>query len=83
MFFTYPSPAYGNCFSFNKLSNSDNDPDAGQRVSSLTGPKFGLSFVLNIHPEAYMTNGRTEQVFFNLSPYKVILLNQTEILEFK
>ena len=77
MFFTYPVPAYGNCFSFNKLSNSDNDPEAGQRVSSLTGPKFGLSFVLNIHPEAYMTNGRTEQVSFNLSPCKVILiLNQ-------
>ena len=73
MFFTYPVPAYGNCFSFNKLSNSDNDPEAGQRVSSLTGPKFGLSFVLNIHPEAYMTNGRTEQVSFNLSPCKVIL----------
>ena len=42
MFLNYPMPGYGNCFVFNKLDNP-NDPDAGKRVTSLTGPKFGLT----------------------------------------
>ena len=61
VFKNYPSPAYGNCFTFNK-ENATQDELAGQRVSSLPGPKFGLSFVLNIDPENYLGVGRTEQV---------------------
>ena len=61
MFFNYPMPGYGNCFAFNKFDNTA-DPEAGKRLTSLTGPKFGLTLVLNIQPDTYMTNGRTEQV---------------------
>ena len=61
-------PGYGNCFAFNKADTTD-DPEAGNRMTSLTGPKFGLTLVLNIQPEAYMTNGRTEQVLNPRSQY--------------
>jgi len=60
VFKNYPSPAYGNCFTFNK-ENATQDELAGLRKSSLPGPKFGLSFVLNIDPENYLGVGRTEQ----------------------
>ena len=60
-FFAYPTPGYGNCYAFNK-DDIKADPEAGNRKTSLTGPKFGLTLVLNIGPEGYMTNGRTEQV---------------------
>ena len=61
IFFNYQTPGYGNCFAFNK-NDIAADPEAGERKASLTGPKFGLSLVLNIQPHDYMTNGRTEQV---------------------
>ena len=54
-------PGYGNCFAFNKGDNTA-DPEAGKRVTSLTGPKFGLTLILDIQPEEYLENGRTEQV---------------------
>ena len=63
VFKNYPSPAYGNCFTFNK-ENATEDEEAGQRKATLPGPKFGLSFVLNIDPENYMGVGRTEQVIY-------------------
>ena len=60
-FLVYPTPGYGNCFSFNKKDNAM-DNDAGDRVSSLPSARFGLSLVLNIDPSAYMINGGTKQV---------------------
>ena len=60
-FAVYPTPGYGNCFSFNKKDNPI-DPDAGDRVSSLPSARFGLSLVLNIDPSVYMINGGTKQV---------------------
>ena len=69
MFKNYPMPGYGNCFAFNKFDNKD-DREAGYRVTSLTGPKFGLTLVLNVQPESYMTNGRTEQVTCYSSQYR-------------
>ena len=63
VFKNYPNPAYGNCFAFNK-ENATDDAGAGKRVTSLTGPRFGLSLVLNIDPEGYMAGGRTQQVNF-------------------
>ncbi len=59
----FNAPSYGNCFTFNSVLNSD-DQLAGNRVSSMTGPKFGLSLVLNIEQHKYMINKKTQQVNF-------------------
>ena len=58
-FATFNSPTYGNCFSFNSQLASDSL--SGQRVSSLTGPSFGLSLILNVEQGHYMPNGLSEQ----------------------
>ena len=45
---------YGNCFMFNSVYNNQNDTLAGERVSSLTGPSFGLILVLELDWDNYM-----------------------------
>jgi hypothetical protein len=57
----FNTASYGNCFTFNTNLNSD-DPLGGLRMSSMTGPKFGLSLVLNIEQDQYLINGYTTQV---------------------
>ena len=53
---------YGNCYMFNSEYNNQNDDMAGKRVSSLTGPSFGLKVVLQLEEENYMEGGYTTQV---------------------
>ncbi|XP_023336248.1 degenerin unc-8 [Eurytemora carolleeae] len=52
------SPNYGNCYTFN-LKHNPQDTFGGERLSSQTGPSFGLSLVLNINQADYMSNGFT------------------------
>ena len=51
---------YGNCFMFNSEYNNKNDKIAGQRVSSLTGPSFGLTLVIELDEDNYMDNFTTQ-----------------------
>ena len=51
----------GNCFTFNSVLN-DQDEYAGTRRSSMTGPQFGLTLVLNVEQGEYMTGGQTQTV---------------------
>ncbi len=60
------SPAYGNCYTFNTRLNPEDDL-GGKRVTSLTGPNYGLSVVVNVEQEKYLGNGRTKQVTFHTS----------------
>ena len=53
-------PNYGNCFIFNTALN-DEDIHGGQRVTSLTGPTFGLSMVLSLEQRNYMRQGQSKQ----------------------
>ena len=49
--------SYGNCFMFNSKYNRRQDLNAGERVSSLTGPSFGLKMALFMDEDNYMTRG--------------------------
>ena len=54
---------YGNCYMFNsKYNNKRFDPEAGERVSSLTGPSMGFKMVLKMDEENYLEGGYTTQV---------------------
>ena len=53
---------YGNCFVFNTKYNMDLDALAGKRVSSLTGPSFGLNLIVTLDQTNYMKGGITKQV---------------------
>ena len=64
---------YGNCYSFNSKYNLQDDilyqiedkkhVDKGQRrLSSLTGPSFGLNLVVALDQIDYMKGGITKQV---------------------
>ena len=64
---------YGNCYSFNSLYNMKDDTlyqmegkkhvDTGQRrLSSLTGPSFGLNLIVALDQIDYMKGGITKQV---------------------
>ena len=55
-FYTSNHASFGNCFTFNTALN-DNDPLGGERVTSLTGPNFGLDLVINIEQSKYMIGG--------------------------
>ena len=47
---------------FNSKYNRRQDFNAGERVSSLTGPSFGLKMALFMDEDNYMTGGYTPQV---------------------
>ena len=64
---------YGNCYSFNSLYNMKDDTlyqtkgkkhvETGQRrLSSLTGPSFGLNLIVALDQIDYMKGGITKQV---------------------
>ena len=53
---------YGNCFIFNTNYNLESDPVAGRRVSSLTGPSFGLNLIITLDQKNYMRGEITKQV---------------------
>ena len=59
-FLTINVPNYGNCFIFNTGLN-DNDTYGGSRVTSLTGPTFGLSMVISLEQHNYMKQGQSKQ----------------------
>ena len=47
---------------FNSRYNKKKDPLAGRRMSSLTGPSFGLKVVLELEEQKYMQGGFSTQV---------------------
>ena len=53
-------PNYGNCYVFNTALNP-NDSFGGLRVTSLTGPAFGLSMVISLEQHNYMRGGQSKQ----------------------
>ena len=64
---------YGNCYSFNSKYNLEDDTlykiedkmytDSGKRrLSSLTGPSFGLNLIVSLDQIDYMKGGVTKQV---------------------
>ena len=61
-FYVSNVPLYGNCFTFNTQFNNASDTFAGKRVSSLTGPSFGLSLIISLDQKDYMKDGITKQV---------------------
>ena len=65
-FMLISSPGFGNCYTFNSRSN-ELDALGGYRVSSMTGPYFGLSIVLNIEQGQYQTDGETKQAGARIS----------------
>ena len=52
------TPNYGNCFSFNALSETD--PQQQKRRTAFPGPDFGLSLVLNLEQLQYMRKSLTK-----------------------
>ena len=60
-FLVFNTAAYGNCFTFNSAL-STTDSYKGGRVSTLTGPKFGLTLVVNTEQPKYMQRGITREV---------------------
>jgi hypothetical protein len=63
----FNTPGYGNCYTFNTKLNVA-DSSGGNRMSSMTGPKFGLNLVLNIEQDKYLINGLTKQVQSSVIP---------------
>ena len=61
-FFVLNMALYGNCFIFNTRYNEENDWFAGKRVSSLTGPSFGLNLIVDLDQVNYLRGGITKQV---------------------
>ena len=59
-FLTINVPNYGNCYVFNTALNP-NDSFGGLRVTSLTGPAFGLSMVISLEQHNYMRGGQSKQ----------------------
>jgi len=57
---TTASASYGACYTFNSELNPD-DEHLDSRISSMTGPFFGLSLVLNLQQKAYLKGGITKQ----------------------
>ena len=49
---------------FNSVYNKKTDRLAGRRVSSLTGPSFGLKIVLELEEKKYMQGGYSPQVLW-------------------
>ena len=60
-FLTTASASYGACYTFNSELNPD-DEHLDSRISSMTGPFFGLSLVLNLEQKNYLKGGITKQV---------------------
>ena len=60
-FLTSASASYGACYTFNSELNPD-DEHLDSRISSMTGPFFGLSLVLNLQQKGYLKGGITKQV---------------------
>ena len=63
-FWITSSSGFGNCFTFNSLLNGD-DVFGGERVTSMTGPSFGLNLIVDLQQGAYMKKGQTKQVSWN------------------
>ena len=70
-------PQYGNCFMFNAKYNFEDSimyrkeengyNDTGKRrVSSLTGPSFGLNLITTLGQMNYMDGSITKQVTVNM-----------------
>ena len=55
------SASYGSCYTFNSHLNEQDD-HVSSRISSMTGPFFGLSLVMNLEQSNYLKDGITKQV---------------------
>lgn len=51
---------FGSCFTFNTEYNEKKDEAAGKRVSSLTGPSFGLNLILELDLFNYLKGNITK-----------------------
>ena len=69
---------YGNCYGFNSKYNHEDDTlfklrdtkyvsTGKRRLSSLTGPSFGLNLIVALDQIDYMKGGVTKQVRFKIS----------------
>ena len=83
---------FGNCFTFNSEYNENKDEAAGKRVSSLTGPSFGLNLIVELDLFNYLKGNITKHVSItklmtlillplkhgrsNIVPYLLIRLEQ-------
>ena len=67
------SASYGACYTYNSKLNPL-DAYASRRKSSLTGPFFGLSIVLNLEQKTYLKAGITKQVS-NFTCWKIWLIS--------
>ena len=80
---------YGNCFIFNSKYNLDDDTlyvknddkyieTGNSRLSTLTGPSFGLNLIVGLDQNEYMKGGITKQVKWIaliIHPMNVVALN--------
>ena len=61
-FLNFSVALFGNCFTFNTKHNENKDKAAGKRVSSLTGPSFGLNLILELDLFNYLKGNITKHV---------------------
>ena len=61
-FLNFSVALFGSCFTFNTEYNEMKDEAAGKRVSSLTGPSFGLNLVLELDLFNYLKGNITKHV---------------------
>ena len=61
-FLNFSVALFGNCFTFNTEYNENKDEAAGKRVSSLTGPSFGLNLVVELDIFNYLKGNITKHV---------------------
>ena len=61
-FLNFSVALFGSCFTFNTEYNEKKDEAAGKRVSSLTGPSFGLNLILELDLFNYLKGNITKHV---------------------
>ena len=61
-FLNFSVALFGNCFTFNTEYNENKDEAAGKRVSSLTGPSFGLNLIVELDLFNYLKGNITKHV---------------------
>ena len=61
-FLNFSVALFGSCFTFNTEYNEKKDEAAGKRVSSLTGPSFGLNLIVELDLFNYLKGNITKHV---------------------
>ena len=71
-FLNFSVALFGSCFTFNTEYNQKKDEAAGKRVSSLTGPSFGLNLVLELDLFNYLKGNITKHVSNSLESLTIL-----------